>query len=198
MQDIQDSFKKIKEVISTLLQQRQKRVVDKHWRPLEFNKDDWALLNFTKAWLQQTTSKDWQGEPTGHQKLYGMLAKQYYGPFQILERINETSYHLKMPPTWHIHNTFHVNLLKPFKGTPPTEPIEEDSPEFDEQEEVLQPDIILRHEDSLLWSGKTLMQYLVKFRNYPLEDAWWMQETQLKDSMNILNKYKFLYELDQE
>ena len=30
----------------------------------------------------------------------------------------------------------------------PTEPIEEDLLEFDEQEEILQPEIILRHEDN--------------------------------------------------
>ena len=80
---------------------------------------------------------------------------------------------------------------------PPTEPIEEDPPEFEEQEEILQPKIILRHEDNLLRSGKTLRRYLVKDRNYPIEDARWMQETQLKDSTDILNEYKFLYELDQ-
>ena len=104
---------------------------------------------------------------------------------------------MKLPPTWHIHNAFHVSLLKPFKGTPPTKPIAEDLPEFDEQEEILQSEIILRHEDKLLRSGKTLRQYLVKFKNYPLEDAQWMHETQLKDSIDILNKHKFLYELDE-
>ena len=36
VRDIQDSFKKIKEVISTL-QQKQKQAVDKHGRPLEFH-----------------------------------------------------------------------------------------------------------------------------------------------------------------
>ena len=60
---------------------------------------------------------------------------------------------------------------------PPMEPVEEDPPEFYEQEEILQPEIILRHEKNLLRSGKTLRQYLVKFKNYPPEDARWMQET---------------------
>ena len=69
---------------------------------------------------------------TGHQKFCAKLSKCYYGPFQILERINETYYHMKLPPTWHMHNSFHVILLKPFKGMPPLEPIGEDLPEFDE------------------------------------------------------------------
>ena len=103
---------------------------------------------------------------------------------------------MKLPSSWHIHNAFHVSLLKPFTGTPTTEPIEEDPAEFDEQEEILQPEIILRHEDNLLRSGKTLRRYLVKFRNYPPKDAHWMQESQLNDFMDILNEYKLLYKLD--
>ena len=138
------------------MQHKQKRVVDKHRRPLEFNNNDWVLLKFSKAWLQHTTGKDWQGKLTGHQKFYAKLAKRYYSPFQILERINETSYRLKLPPTWHIHNAFHVSLLKPFKRTPPMEPIVGEMPKFEEQEEILQPEIILRHEDNYLRSGKTL------------------------------------------
>ena len=65
VRDIQESFQKIKEAISAL-QHKQKRAVDKHRRPLEFNVDDWVLLKFSKAWLRHTTSKDWQGEWTGH------------------------------------------------------------------------------------------------------------------------------------
>ena len=75
VRDIQESFKKIKEAIS-VLQHKQKRDVDKHRRPLQFNINDWVLLKFTKARLRHTTGKDWQGEPTGHQKFYAKLAKQ--------------------------------------------------------------------------------------------------------------------------
>ena len=80
-----------------------------------------------------------------------------------MERINETSYHLKFPSSWHIHNAFHVSLLKPFKGDPPTKLIKEDPLEFEEQEETLQLEKILNHEDNVLHSGRTLRQYLVKF-----------------------------------
>ena len=62
VRDIQDSFRKIKEIISTL-QQKQKRDVDKHRWPLEFKPDDQVLLRFSKARLIQATCKDWQGNP---------------------------------------------------------------------------------------------------------------------------------------
>ena len=91
-----------------------------------------------------------------------------------------------MPSSWHIHNAFHFSLLKPFKGDPPSKPIEEDPLEFEEQEEILQPKAILKHEKNSLCSGKTLHQYLVKSKNYHHEDAKWMQENKLKGSLNVL------------
>ena len=153
------------------------------------------MLQFTKARLSHTTGKNRQGQPTGHQKCYMKLAKRYYGPFQILNRINETAYRLKLPSNWHIHNTFHVSLLKPYKGEVPTHPIQEEPPEFDEQEEILQPEEILRHEDNILRSGKIIRRFLIKFKHYPPEDAQWMQETQLKDNPILVRDYKALHQL---
>ena len=123
--DIRVAFDKIKESIS-LAQQKYKKAVDKHRKSLEFKEDDWVLLRFSKAWLKQTTGKNWKGEHIGHQKYYMKLAKRYYGPFQILSRINATAYRLKLPANWHIHNAFHIILLKPFKGDPPTKTIHEE------------------------------------------------------------------------
>ncbi|MCO5555881.1 hypothetical protein L7F22_009425 [Adiantum nelumboides] len=142
--DLKESFQKIKEAIS-IAQQKQKAAANKHRRALAFKENDWVLLKFPKARLRQTTGKN----PTGHQKYYAKLAKRYYGPFQILKPINEMAYQLKLPNHWLIHNAFHVSLLKPYKGEPPREAIIEDPPEVEGQEEVLQPESVLRHEDKL-------------------------------------------------
>ena len=83
-------------------------------------------------------SKELQGMTSVHQKYYAKLVRHYYDPFQILAKINETAYRLKLPSHWQIHNAFHVSLLKVYKGTPPTEPLIEDPPKFDEREEILQ------------------------------------------------------------
>ena len=107
----------------------------------------------------------------GHQKYYAKLVKRYYGPFQILTRINETTYKLKLSAYWLMHNAFHVSLLKSYKGEPPKEAIIEGPPEIEDQEEVLQHEAILWHEDKVLRTGKIIGQYLIKFKNYPFEDA---------------------------
>ncbi|MCO5610884.1 hypothetical protein L7F22_065126 [Adiantum nelumboides] len=172
-----------------------KEAADKHRRHLDLKEDDCVLLKFPKARLQHTTGKDRQGTPNGHQKFYAKLAKRFYGPFQILQKINPTAFRLKLPDHWHIHNAFHASLLKPYKGTPLAAPIEEDPPEFDEMEEILRPEKILKHEDKVLRTGKILRRYLVKFANYPDEDARWMQEPQLKESLALLQEYKAMYNL---
>ncbi|MCO5596825.1 hypothetical protein L7F22_050895 [Adiantum nelumboides] len=141
--DLKESFQKIKEAIS-ISQQKQKAAANKHRRALAFKESDWVLLKFPpKARLRHTSGKN----PTRHQKYYAKLAKRYHGPFQILKPINEMAYQLKLPNHWLIHNAFHVSLLKPYKGEPPSEAITEDPPEVEDQEEVLQPESILRHED---------------------------------------------------
>ena len=82
-----------------------------------------------------------------------------------------------------------LSLLKPYKGEPPKEPIIEDPPEFKGQEEILEPESILKHEDKVLRSGKTICWYLIKFKNYTFEDARWMQGIQLKDNATLVDDY---------
>ncbi|MCO5571372.1 hypothetical protein L7F22_025110 [Adiantum nelumboides] len=192
--DFAQIYEQVKEALQRA-QVKQKEAADKHRRHLDLKEDDWMLLKFPKARLQHTTGKDRQGTPNGHQKFYAKLAKKFYGPFQILQKINPTAFRLKLPDHWHIHNAFHASLLKPYKGTPPAAPIEEDPPEFDEMEEILRPKKILKHEDKVLRTGKILRRYLVKFANYPDEDARWMQEPQLKESLALLQEYKAMYNL---
>ncbi|MCO5575828.1 hypothetical protein L7F22_029633 [Adiantum nelumboides] len=168
--DLCSSFAKIKEAIS-IAQQKHKAAADKHRRRVHFSTNDWVLLKFPKARLRHTTGKSWHGELTGHQKYYAKLARRYYGPFQILRPINETAYQLKLSSHWPIHNAFHVSLLKAYKGDPPQEPILDDPLEFEGHEQILQPKHIIRHEDKVLHNGKVLCKYLIKFKNYPFEDA---------------------------
>ena len=73
------------------------------------------------------------------------------------------AYQLKLPRMWLIHNAFHVSLLKPYKGDPPTDPIVEEPLNFEDQEEILHPKSILWHEYKILHSGKVIRQNLVKF-----------------------------------
>ena len=122
------------------------------------------------------------------------LQKRYYGPFQILFQINEMAYRLKFLANWHIHNAFHVSLLKPFKGNPPKETMQEEPPLFDKLD-------CNHHKRS--WDMKkvhyivvkVICKYLVKFKHYPNKDSKRIQEAQLKDALSLLQSYKTLHKL---
>ena len=43
------------------------------------------------------------------------LAPRCYRPFSITRVVSCTSYQLKLPPQWKLHNVFHATLLTPYK-----------------------------------------------------------------------------------
>jgi hypothetical protein len=114
------------------------------------------------------------------------LSQKREGPFTITKWLSTTTYELKLPNRWKIHNRFHASLLTPVKQTdqygeqninPP--------PVLIEAEEEYEVEAILNH--------RTLRhhaQYLVRWKGYgPSEDSW-EPEKNLANSKRILNEYK--------
>uniref|UniRef100_A0A0W0EWK0 Tf2-1-like SH3-like domain-containing protein n=1 Tax=Moniliophthora roreri TaxID=221103 RepID=A0A0W0EWK0_MONRR len=86
------------------------------------------------------------------------LGSRQLGPFEVLKRIGDLDYHLKLPPAIKVHNVFHVNRLSLWKGNkvnrqrvPPPEAVEVEGERQHLVEEVL---------DSQVYRKK--LQYLVK------------------------------------
>nr|GFA24250.1 putative reverse transcriptase domain-containing protein [Tanacetum cinerariifolium] len=49
----------------------------------------------------------------------GKFSPRFIGPFEILDRVGEVSYRLALPPQLsHVHNVFHVSLLRGYKYHP--------------------------------------------------------------------------------
>ena len=62
---------------------------------------DWVFLRL-QAYKQKSLK---------HHQVKKLSAK-YYGPFQILQKVEKVSYRLDLPPNSKIHPTFHVSCLK--------------------------------------------------------------------------------------
>ena len=63
------------------------------------------------------------------------LALRFYDPFKVIEQINDVSYRLSLPSHWQIHNSFHISLLRPFKGSLPSHPVFDEPPPLIDREE---------------------------------------------------------------
>ena len=102
------------------------------------------------------------------------LGPKRYGPFKVLKQLSKVTYQLKLPNQWKIHNTFHANLLTPYKETeihginflkPPPEMIE--GQEEYEVERIIDQKIKGRNRNKY---------FLIKWKGYPPSNNSWEKE----------------------
>lgn len=134
---------------------------------IQYDKRHRAPIDFepgTKVWLDAKNIRT--------DRPLAKLDDLRYGPFEIIEKVNASSYRLALPPGWRdIHLVFNESLLTPFKPAvfeqqqpPPPPP----------------PDVIAGHEeheveeilDSKLVRGK--LKYLIKWKGWDRSWNLWV------------------------
>jgi hypothetical protein len=124
------------------------------------------------------------------------MSQRREGPFPITRQTSNTTYELKLPRTWKIHNKFHAFLLTPVvenavygKHNPQPPPI------FISGEEEYELEAILKHRLRRT-RGNSRIEYLVRWKGYGLTEDSWEPESNLENSKEDLETYKENHNLD--
>ena len=111
------------------------------------------------------------------------------GPFRIIEWINPIGFRLALPPTFNIHDIFHVSLIElyhpsriPGQQPPPPPPVELSTGEEYEVDQIL--DSRYRRQQ---------LQYLGLWKGYPILDATWEPVTHLQNALEAIHDFHQRY-----
>eukprot|EP00253_Pinus_taeda_P027596 PITA_27596 len=102
------------------------------------------------------------------------LKPRFYGPYRVIRRIGQVAYELELPQGSKIHNVFHVSCLKKALGQHATV-TDELPPTDDKGHLVLQPEAIIDTRERQL-QNRTILEFLVRWKNLPDENATWESE----------------------
>jgi hypothetical protein len=93
----------LKELQEQLLkaQDSMRAQANKHRREVEYNEGDMVYLKIQPYKLRKLAKR-----------LNQKLSPRYYGPFEILQKIGNVAYKLKLPADTKVHPVFHASLLK--------------------------------------------------------------------------------------
>ncbi len=106
------------------------------------------------------------------------LKPRYYGPYKIVRKVGQVAYELELPEGSKIHNVFHVSCLKKVVGQQVT--VSQELPPLDEEGQlVTDPEQILQVRERQL-RNRVIREYLIKWKDLPIEDATWESEQVLQ------------------
>ena len=120
----------------------------------------------------------WKGVLRFRQK--GKLSPCFMGPYEIVERIGEVEYRLRLPPELaRIHDVFHVSMLRKYIADPShvlrDQPVElKEDLTYEES-----PVQIVDRKDQVLWN-KVIPLVKVLWMNHCREEATWEREDQIQ------------------
>ena len=160
-------------------QDQMKKQADHKRQEVNYQVGDWVLLRL-RPYRQSSTK--------GTSSASAKLAKRFYGPFQVIERIGPVAYKLKLSDEEKIHPVFHCSKLKPFRGTP-TPPSTGAFPStFVNDQPLVSPLAIL---DKRKTSPEAPWEVLVQWQGLSPDETSWENWTKLQEEYHLEDKVIF-------
>ena len=159
---------------------RMKKYADQHRRALEFQTGDKVLLKLTPQILKKVSSKTRQR---------GLIPK-FEGPFEVIKKVGEVAYMLKLPERLKLHPTFHVSFLKPYveDAEPGRAQVKRAPPlvmtQFDRRVEK-----ILNHKTMGPSKKNRRIDYLVQLKGSLESEATWERDVTLWQFEGVVQDY---------
>ena len=90
--------------------------------------------------------------------------------------MSRAAYELKLPDAWSIHPVFHVSLLKPWRESTWSSPVDLQPADIEpETRQTYTVERILRWR-KVQMGRRRVWEFLVTWHGYPLEEAMWIPE----------------------
>ena len=110
------------------------------------------------------------------------LSPWLVSPFKIVRIINKLAVKLELPTHWRKHNVFHVSYLTK---------VSDDLPISQDVNTTVNPDQDFKVKEILkrLKPPKNC-SYILKWKNYPVEDATWLKAKDCTSCSELVKEYK--------
>ena len=119
-------------------------------------------------------------------RLNKKLLDKAINPFIIRTRIETQAYRLALPPTYRIHNVFHISLLELYKRRISDSSIPEyTAPELVDDVEEWEVEKIL---DKRKRKGE--VEYLIRWAGYPTEYDQWVSEEDMEHAEGLRTSFQ--------
>ena len=126
---------------------------------------DWVMLNSKNLKFKLGVKK---------------LSPKFVGPFKVIKVVNKVSFRLKLPKSWKVFPVFHKGFLRLYTGKVNKEevhPIVETGHKFEVEAILGERKVRGKH------------QFLVKWKNYSLDEASWQTVADRKNCSDLINAY---------
>jgi hypothetical protein len=168
IQQSQDILRELKDHLQRA-QNQQKVQADKHRVERTFEVGDLVYLRlqpYRHASIKRSGAEN--------------LQPRFFGPYRVNRKVGVVAYELDLPQGSKIHNVFHVSCLKRAIGKHII-PIEELPPLDEEGQLILILEEVLEVREKRL-RKRSIKEYLIRWKNLPIEDATWESEQVLQET----------------